>query len=81
MRSSRSDSRRESQKIELQNSRTQKETANRQNTYPNHLVAGSTPLRWFKLTAGINGILPACGGPLPFIPLLALNQLRCALEE
>ena len=32
---------------------------------------GSAPLRWFKLTAGINGILPASGGPLPFIPLLA----------
>jgi hypothetical protein len=37
--------------------------------------------RWFNLTAGINGILPASGGPLPFIPLFALNQLRCALKE
>ena len=32
---------------------------------------GSAPLHWFKFTAGINGILPASGGPLPFIPLLA----------
>jgi uncharacterized membrane protein YgaE (UPF0421/DUF939 family) len=35
------------------------------------LHVGSAPLHWFKLTAGINGILPASGGPLPFIPLLA----------
>jgi hypothetical protein len=42
---------------------------------------GSAPLHWFKLTAGINGILPASGGPLPFIPLLALSQLRYALER
>jgi hypothetical protein len=34
------------------------------------LHVGSAPLHWFKLTAGINGILPASGGPLPFIPLL-----------
>src|SRR5215475_7101782 len=40
---------------------------------------GSAPLHWFKLTAGINCILPASSGPLLFIPLLALSQLRYAL--
>jgi hypothetical protein len=25
----------------------------------------------FKVGSGINGVLPACGGPLPFIPFLA----------
>ena len=38
---------------------------------PKQRHVGSAPLHWFKLTAGINGILPASGGPLPFIPLLA----------
>src|SRR5262249_41084974 len=34
------------------------------------LRAGSSHRNWFKVAAGINGILPA-SGPLPFIPLLA----------
>jgi hypothetical protein len=31
----------------------------------------SAMLRLFKVECGIKGILPACGGPLPFIPFLA----------
>jgi len=71
----------ESQKIELQHKGENRKKTQSKKNLSEPLPAGSTPLRWFKLTAGINGILPACGGPLPFIPLLALNQLRCALEE
>jgi hypothetical protein len=66
----------------LQNSETRKGVnQSQQNPQAAQIHADSAPLHWFKLTAGINGILPACGGPLPFIPLLALNQLRYALEE
>jgi hypothetical protein len=54
--------------------------ASRENTnYPTH--QGPAPSRrWhaksagrnrFKVGSGINGVLPACGGPLPFIPFLA----------
>ena len=46
-----------------------KEKANQENL-PKHPHVGSAQRNWFKLTAGINGILPAFGGPLPFIPLL-----------
>jgi len=41
----------------------------------------SAALHRFKLAAGINGVLPAYGGPLPFIPLLVLSRLRSALKE
>ena len=66
----------ESQKIEpaeqaaAKNRKEKKKRLVRKNQ-PKQLHVGSAPLHWFKLTAGINGILPASGGPLPFIPLLA----------
>jgi hypothetical protein len=41
----------------------------------------SAALRLLKVEADINGILPAGGGPLPFISFLALSRLRSALEE
>ena len=65
----------ESQKIEpaeqaaAKNRKEKKKRLVRKNQ-PKQLHVGSAPLHWFKLTAGINGILPASGGPLPFIPLL-----------
>jgi hypothetical protein len=34
------------------------------------IARDSAPLHWFKLAAGINGILPAWWRALPFIPLL-----------
>jgi hypothetical protein len=55
--------------------------ASRENTnYPTHqrpapLKAVARPKsagrNRFKVGSGINGVLPACGGPLPFIPFLA----------
>jgi hypothetical protein len=39
----------------------------------------SAALRLLKVESGINGILPAGGGPLPFIPFLALSRLGSAL--
>jgi hypothetical protein len=63
----------EAKRLKLQNRRaakTEKKSQSRK-TYQNNFTSGSAPLHWFKLTAGINGILPASGGPLPFIPLLA----------
>ena len=66
----------QSQKIEpaeqaaAKNRKEKKKRLVRKNQ-PKQLHVGSAPLHWFKLTAGINGILPASGGPLPFIPLLA----------
>jgi len=66
----------ESQKIEpaeqaaAKNRKEKKKRLVRKNQ-PKQLHVGSAPLHWFKLSAGINGILPASGGPLPFIPLLA----------
>ena len=73
----------ESQKIEPAEqaaAKTEKKKLSKKNLLK-QLHVGSAPLHWFKLTAGINGILPASGGPLPFIPLFALNQLRCALKR
>jgi hypothetical protein len=69
--------------LHCRTAKTQKEESQSEKNHSRKadIAFGSAPLRWFKLTAGINGILPACGGPLPFIPLLALNQLRYALEE
>jgi hypothetical protein len=63
----------ESQKIEPAEQAAAKTEKKKpiQKNLPKQLHVGSAPLHWFKLTAGINGILPACGGPLPFIPLLA----------
>jgi hypothetical protein len=63
----------ESQKIEPAEqaaAKTEKKKLSKKNLLK-QLHVGSAPLHWFKLTAGINGILPASGGPLPFIPLLA----------
>ena len=63
----------ESQKIEPAEqaaAKTEKKKPIEKNL-PKQLHVGSAPLHWFKFTAGINGILPASGGPLPFIPLLA----------
>ena len=63
----------ESQKIEPAEqaaAKTEKKKPNREKPYQSNSHVGSAPLHWFKLTAGINGILPASGGPLPFIPLL-----------
>lgn len=63
----------ESQKIEPAEqaaAKTEKKKLSKKNLLK-RLHVGSAPLHWFKLTAGINGILPAFGGPLPFIPLLA----------
>ncbi len=62
----------ESQKIEPaeQAAAKQKRKSPIEKNLPKQLHVGSAPLLWFKLTAGINGILPASGGPLPFIPLL-----------
>jgi hypothetical protein len=62
----------ESQKIEPAEqaaAKTEKKKLSKKNLLK-QLHVGSAPLHWFKLTAGINGILPASGGPLPFIPLL-----------
>jgi hypothetical protein len=59
----------ESQKIEPAEqaaAKTEKKKLSKKNL-PKQLHVGSAPLHWFKLTAGINGILPASGGPLPFI--------------
>jgi hypothetical protein len=63
----------ESQKIEpAEQAAAKREKKKRsQKNLLKQLHVGSAPLHWFKLTAGINGILPASGGPLPFIPLLA----------
>jgi hypothetical protein len=41
----------------------------------------SAALRLLKVESDINGILPAGGGPLPFISFLALSRLRSALRE
>jgi len=59
-------------RLNLQNRRRQKQKRKSpiEKNLPKQLHVGSAPLHWFKLTAGINGILPASGGPLPFIPLL-----------
>jgi len=54
----------ESQKIELPHKGENRKKTQSKKNLSEPLTAGSTPLRWFKLTAGINGILPACGGPL-----------------
>ena len=63
----------ESQKIEPAEQAAAKTEKKKpiEKTYQNNPHVGSAPLHWFKFTAGINGILPASGGPLPFIPLLA----------
>jgi hypothetical protein len=60
-------------RLNLQNKRrakTEKKKLSKKNLLK-QLHVGSAQRNWFKLTAGINGILPASGGPLPFIPLLA----------
>ena len=67
----------ESQKIEpaeqaaAKNRKEKKKRLVRKNQ-PKQLHVGSAPLHWFKLTAGINGILPASGGPC--------HLFRCSLE-
>jgi hypothetical protein len=64
----------EAKRLNLQNRRRRKQKKKKTNQEkPTKAIphVGSAPLHWFKLVAGINGILPAFGGPLPFIPLLA----------
>ena len=63
----------ESQKIEPAEqaaAKTEKKKLSKKNLLK-QLHVGSAQRNWFKLTAGITGILPTSGGPLPFIPLLA----------
>ena len=64
----------ESQKIEPaeQAAAKQKRKSPIEKNLPKQLHVGSAPLHWFKLTAGINGILPASGGPC--------HLFRCSLE-
>jgi hypothetical protein len=72
----------EAKRLNLQNRRRRKQKRKSQSrkTLAKQLHVGSAPLHWFKLTAGINGILPASGGPPAIYSVARLSQLRCALE-
>jgi hypothetical protein len=72
----------EAKRLNLQNRRRRKQKRKSQlrKTYQSNSHVGSAPLHWFKLIAGINGILPAFWRAPAIYSVARLSQLRCALE-
>jgi hypothetical protein len=72
----------EAKRLNLQNRRRRKQKRKSQSrkTYQSNSHVGSAPLHWFKLIAGINGILPAFWRAPAIYSVARLSQLRCALK-